>query len=256
MIEEAHGDAHDDDWRESQADRAWDMLDLLPKGAPHPSLTSTTIEMAAVTTAEAGGRMGKTSFRADGQRWAIAGVIVAASLAAGFVAGSTQRPPVGGSPAVLAAVDRHLPVLREAGTLDFLEAIARRGPPLPRRFSRPPRGGPADEPPEIEPYPQLDAAVDDFRAAFFVAGEPPPRRPWPPDRIPAVERLSANELRSLMATARALGDPSRPELVEAAKAWHQWVIASDPVERRILPTLGTKERLEWIERRSRPWRRP
>jgi hypothetical protein len=65
------------------------------------------------------------------------------------------------------------------------------------------------------------------------------------------ERLTPAEQRQLADVARALVDPARPALREAARVWHLWVAASDPADRRSIVALGTEERIEWLDRRAR-----
>lgn len=236
---------NDDDLLEAGRERAWRMLDLLPKGEAHPSLAATTIEMSAV--GPAGGR----EPRAASTRWrrrAIAAVVLASSLTAGFVAGSRVNQ-VPDDP-LAAAVGRHMAVLAEAGSVEFLRRFSDRDIPPPRR----PGGPRAEGAVAPEPYPALDAAIEDFRAALAESPSRHPRRPDAARR--AAESLSPAAFQAAMDTARALADPGAEPLVEAARRWRQWVLASDPVERRILPTLGTKERFEWLARRGRPFRRP
>ncbi len=250
-MEHARDDADftvkDDDLFEAGRERAWRMLDHLPKGEAHPSLAATTIEMSAV--GPAGGR----EPRAVSTRWrrrAIAAVVLASSLTAGFVAGSRAKA-LPDDP-LAAAVGRHIAVLTEAGSVEFLRRFSARDIPPPRR-----RGGPRFEADSVvfpEPYPALDDAIEDFRAALAASPSRLPR--WTDAARRAAESLSPAAFQAAMDTARALADPGAEPLIEAARRWHQWVLASDPVERRILPTLGTRERLEWLARRGRPFRRP
>lgn len=237
----------DDDLLEAGRERAWRMLDHLPKGEAHPSLAATTIEMSA-----AGPAAGREPWAASA-RWrrrVIAAVVLSCSLTAGFVAGSRVKP-LPDDP-LAAAVGRHIAVLAEAGSVEFLRRFSARDIPPPRR-----RGGPrseADNAAAPEPYPALDDAIEDFRAALAA---PPSRVSLRPDAArQSMESLPPAAFQAAMDTALALADPGAEPLVEAARRWHQWVLASDPVERRILPTLGTKERLEWLARRGRPFRRP
>lgn len=237
---------NDDDRLEAGRERAWRMLDHLPKGEAHPSLAATTIEMSAA------GPAAGLQPRAASARWrrTIAAVALASSLTAGFVAGSRVKP-LPDDP-LAAAVGRHIAVLTEAGSVEFLRRFSARDIPPPRR-----RGGPrseADNAAAPEPYTALDDAIEDFRAALAA---PPSRVSLRPDAARrAAESLPAAAFQVAMDTARALAEPGAEPLVEAARRWHQWVLASDPVERRILPTLGTRERLEWLARRGRPFRRP
>jgi len=237
----------DDELLEAGRERAWRMLDHLPKGEAHPSLAATTIEMSAVNPA--GGRE-PWAASARWRRRAIAAVVLACSLTAGFVAGS--RANRAADDPLAAAVGRHMAVLAEAGSVDFLRKFSGRNIPPPRR-----PGGPRSEAEGAvapEPYPALDAAIEDFRAAL--AGSPSRVSLRPDAARQSAESLPAAAFQTAMDTARALADPGAEPLVEAARRWHQWVLVSDPVERRILPTLGTKERFEWLARRGRPFRRP
>lgn len=170
----------------------WNALDVLPAARSTPNLASSTIEMAAVSIKRAlppGGRSERLSM-ADRTRWMVAGVIVAACLAAGFVTGSAgsggRRSPRGQE---LMVVVKHLEVLEEAGSVSFLEAFAkgdytppmfggressRRGRPEgdPGRDEPAGRGEPLERP--SVPTPELDAAIADFRLAFLEGGTPTP----------------------------------------------------------------------------------
>lgn len=148
-----------------------------------------------------------------------------------------------------------------------------------------PRGGPPgrDESsgrPQV-PTPDLDAAIADFRLAFLEGGEPTP--PSLPSELAVsqetvggegepmdgttdaafafeLNRLAFGELApsqrdALIALAEAFADPQRSDLIDAARLWHAWVTFADPVERAGLIELPTNERLEWLERRMRQWRR-
>ena len=144
----------------------------------------------------------------------------------------------------------------------------------------------ADQPSRQEPFarsmvptPELDAALADFRRALLDDQPPPPRPSGEPageagddaDGEPAdaatdaavefeVNRIAFGELapsqrEAYVALAAALANPQRSDLVNAARLWHAWVAFADPVERAGLVELPTSERLEWLERRMRQWRR-
>ena len=227
-------------------------------------------------------------------RWVAAGVIVAACLAAGFVTGSAGTNRITPRPPELAVVIRHLETLEEAGSVAFLEAFAEGDytPPMfggrdgPRR-GRPDAGdrdgGGAEPTAPEEPNavavsrlveaPELEAAIADFRRAF-VDGLPVPLSPASPeemhgemvdDMLEMVQQFEMNRLtyselppsqrESLVVLAEALADPQRSDLLEAARLWHAWVTFADPVERAGLIALPSDERLEWLDRRMRQWRR-
>lgn len=267
--------------------RAWSLLDVLPRHASPPSLTSTTLEMVAISADDVG-----VGSRIGGLmpilRLLAAAAAILVSLVAGYTAGFATRGDADGAGLALVPVAMHLGVLREAGSVEFLEALAAREVPrLPERFG-------------IglgRPYPELQQAVDAFVAAGFAEEEPPadgesasaadgaepldgmPQKAkiagaaWkeikaqlaalaPQERrevnesIAAFDRLPPGERRTLVELARALADPGRADLVEAARLWHALVQFADPVDRRGLLELDVRERLEWIDRRMRPWRGP
>jgi hypothetical protein len=275
--------------------RAWSLLDVLPRHESPPSLTSTTLEMVAVSADD--GRSGSgIGGLASILRLAAAAGAILASLAAGYTVGLATRGDADGAGLALVPVAMHLGVLREAGSVAFLESLAdREMPRLPERFGTGPN----------RPYPELERAVEAFVAAGFAREESSakadPRSPQPadgdptpatdgkepPDAVPqkariagggwkeiraqlaalppqerrevndaiaAFERLPPGERRTLVELARALADPARAELVEAARLWHMLVQFADPVDRRGLLELDARERLEWIDRRMRPWR--
>lgn len=287
----------------------WDALDVLPAARSTPNLASSTMEMAAVSVAR--GLPASRPFDpqrglSERWRWMVAGVIVSASLAAGFVtgsagtgAGNSRRSPRAPE---LAVVITHLETLEEAGSIAFLEAFASGdyvvptfsgrdgvwrgragGPPRPPENAAEAASAPAtdegadrvDERPYV-PTPELDAAIEDFRRAFIV-GEwvlPPPSvheeeaDDSARDMIAAMDaaqqfefnRIAYGELApsqrdAYLALAQALADPERRDLVDAARLWHAWVEFADPVERAGLVQLPATERMEWLDRRMRQWRR-
>lgn len=280
----------------------WTALDVLPTARSTPSLASSTIEMAAVSIARDAplpARSGNKS-AADRSRWTVAGVIVAACLAAGFVAGSAGpgvlRSPRGPE---LMAVVKHLGVLEEAGSVGFLEAFAEGDytPPVflsreSLRRGRPESGadngdratltdqGETSGRPAVA-TPELDDALADFQLVFLEGQSVLPFSP--PSDLPGsegesgskaerveeahqaavdfeVNRLAFYELppsqrEAFVSLAESLADPQRSDLVEAARLWHAWVTFADPVERAGLVELPTSERLEWLDRRMRQWRR-
>jgi len=153
----------------------------------------------------------------------------------------------------------HYDVVREAGSVEFLMAIAQRNYPPPRRpFAR---SGDAAPP----SYEALDAAVAAFASEPFgvgAGGEAERRmalsrrtseeRRRLADAAVAFQRLSSMERRDLVQVARALGGrdgagPDRDELLAAARLWHQWLATRDPADRKAVIELDTAERLEWLD---------
>lgn len=238
---------------------AWDLLDVLPRTSVPETMTSTTVEMVA---AAARGRQARGSRRAG---WlAPAGTVVAAFLA-GLVAGRWTLPDIDRAVLDHLPVIEHLDVVREAGSVEFLEQVARRNYPPPRRFpfGRTGETGGDTGPPAYE---ALDAAVAAFAerpvgdGAQLAASRresyesrPPEERRRLGDAAAEFGRLPSTQRRELTQLARALGGrdgegPDRDELLSAARLWHQWLATRDPAERKGVIELDAVDRLEWLDR--------
>ena len=223
----------------------WDLLDALPRSVAPPSLTSTTLEMAAVA---AGGRplarISHSRKRAPVApwKWGVAAACVVGAFVGGVVASrSTALDPDQRILENLPLV-RHFEVLREAGSIGFLKGVARGNYPPPRRFpfgrpGEPGRPGPEGRgenrpgeragerpapgerrppPEEVVRYRELDDCGAELRSAPFgdVGGE-----------ILAARRLEVGALnatvrRSLADSAQAFRDLSpsqRHDIEELAR---------------------------------------
>ena len=114
---------------------AWDLLDALPWAAAPASMTATTIEMAAARP--------RPAQAAWWRGWIAPVAVVAAAFVAGLVAGrGTMNDPDQFVFDYLPVLE-HYDVIREAGSVEFLLAVARRNAPPPRRpFARNGDGGP------------------------------------------------------------------------------------------------------------------
>ena len=236
---------------------AWDLLDALPRAVAPAAMTATTVEMAAARAPAVRGTWWRGGFAPV--------MVVAAAFITGIFVGrvtltDTERTVLAHLPVL-----EHFDVVREAGSVEFLMAVARRNYPPPRRppFSRPAdRGGDSSEP----SYETLDAAVAAFAEANGVAESrlaadrrasfatrPPADRRRLAEVAEEFQRLSSAERRDLVRVARALGGgqgagAERDELLAAARLWHQWLATRDPAERRGVIELEMAERLEWLDR--------
>jgi hypothetical protein len=123
----------------------WELLDVLPAAAASPDMMATTIEMAAVPAGEMMSRTGSGATTARGGRpaeaaawppvrqWLPGAAIVLASLLAGIAVGRATVPIPESTILACLPVVQHLDLLREAGSVGFLEAVAKSGYPPPRR---------------------------------------------------------------------------------------------------------------------------
>jgi len=238
----------------------WGALDALPRASASTDMAATTVDMAAVTTARSASR---PTIRFGAGRpgawreWLLPAVAVAGSLMAGIVAGRVTAPDPDVRILEYLPLVRHLPLLEEAGSVKFLQALAARRNQQPLRM-----------PPEMlrGEEQEFDAAVADLQQDHALGSA---ARPLVEDRRlaiaildgddrDAIERsaavfheLSKAEQRDLAAVAAVLADPEREELRAAARLWHLIIAASDPPDRKNIIALAADERLEWLERRSR-----
>jgi hypothetical protein len=233
---------------------------------------ATTIEMAAVPAdamisrtgggpnASRGGRHAESAAWPPARQWLPAVAFVLASLVTGIALGRATVP----NPelAILASlpVVQHLDLLREAGSVAFLEAVAKRGYPPPRR--PPPTQSKADVREDAE---EFDAAIAALRAAGAVATDrktlavrrdkvlqmPDAERRQLERSAGNFQRLPGADRSDLVALGRALADPSREQLLKAARIWHLWVQLRDPADRRDVIELSGEDRLEWLDRWTR-----
>ncbi|HBB73105.1 MAG TPA: hypothetical protein DC048_01520, partial [Planctomycetaceae bacterium] len=115
----------------------WDLLDELPPGAPADAaavrLMATTVQMAA-------GGPPRRADRDRGRRveWAVSAAVVACALMTGLAAGRLTAPNGDARLAAELPYVQHLDLLREAGSVRFLEALTARESPPPFRLLRPP----------------------------------------------------------------------------------------------------------------------
>jgi hypothetical protein len=238
----------------------WPLLDELPRAAASSRLTATTVEMAAVTAR-----------RPDPQRdrlrtWLGPLAVVAAALVLGIFAGRITTPATA-RPLVDLPLVQHLDLLQEAGSEAFLEQLAARRADLPGRGG--PRFGGELGRRAAESF---TARIESLEAALAAdrARTAADRRAWfealPLDERHELEKsaaayrtLSPTQRELLAGVAAALVDPARPELREAAQAWHLWLSAMRPTERPDIIAYGTDNRLAWIDwyvQRFDPRRRP
>ncbi|MFM1996007.1 MAG: hypothetical protein RLZZ111_394 [Planctomycetota bacterium] len=269
------GEAADHDAPAAALGEVWTLLDSLPPARVSTDLMATTVEMAAVPlrpngrtlTTASGGTWGSTppgAFALPGgftlPHWLPAAAVLLGSLVGGLVVGRASLPNPDQTLLQNLPCIEQFDLLREAGSVAFLEEVARRGYPAPRR--PPPAQSPADVRADAE---QFDAAIASLRAADVTATDRATvaarreqvvrmvdsRRRQLEKSVESYQRLPPSDRRDLLAVGRALADPKREQLLEAARRWHQWVRLRDPADRRDVIELGTEDRLEWLDRWTR-----
>lgn len=228
----------------------WAALDALPRAAAGPELTATTVELAAV---ELGHGTRRGSWLRPGG-WSIPAAVVATALAAGIVAGRVRAPHPDQPILENYAAVRHLDLVREAGSIAFLEEFAAAGhaaPPAPRQ-------DPEVAAAEARRFTaRLEALAEDVALQRASATDPERLRTTlvdlPADAREELERhaeeflgSSLAQRRNLAETARALADPRRSELRDAAAEWHRWVTRVRPEEQPAIIARSTAKRIEWL----------
>jgi hypothetical protein len=256
----------------------WDLLDVLPAAVASPDMMASTIEMAAVPASAAisrtGSRIGPDGRATSGRvgrpapaaawpsvrQWLPGAALVLASLLAGIAVGRATAPVPESALLASLPVVQHLDLLREAGSVAFLEAVAKGGYPPPRR---PPLAqSKADVREDAE---EFDAAIAALRAGGPVTADretlslrreqvlrmPEAQRRQLDRSAETFQRLNRADCSELIAVGRALADPGREQLLKAARLWHAWVQLRDPADRRDIIDLSGEDRLEWLDRWSR-----
>ena len=236
----------------------WELLDELPPANASRTLAATTVELAAAGTG-ARSRQGWRGWLERGLTgWRGPAVIVGLALVSGLVVGRLMQPGLDGRLLDDLPLVQHLDLLREAGSEKFLEAVAARDPGVPPRLVI--RAGPEAAARAATAW---RAELDSLASALAHDRDPPVERLQARrDQLAALPiedkveleraartfgRLSANERQAVAAVARALVDPTRPQLREAAVVWHQWLAAVRPEDRAEIIDAGTDKRLEWID---------
>ena len=225
----------------------WALLDELPRGAASADLTATTIEMAAVTGDT---DRGAATLAAAARRWLAPAAVVTAALVAGAVAGRLTAPDPDQRLLDHLPLVRHFEVLREAGSVTFLEDVSGRGGPPLRLVLR---QGPAaarqdatDFTAELESLGRLlRADVGERRRILDALAVE--KRAELERSLRRFASLSGAERKTLAAVAEALVDPARADLKAAALDWHRWLESSRPEDRADIVASGSEKRLDWID---------
>ncbi|MFN9367190.1 MAG: hypothetical protein ACK6CT_00265 [Planctomycetia bacterium] len=236
----------------------WGPLDALPRARAAAPLTASTLEMVAAEVDPAAHHDGSAPWP---RRWLGPVATVFAALVCGLVAGRISAPPADDFLLCNLPLARHLDLLRELHSVDFLDELARTRPTPPRRLLVP--VSPLDREAEQD---RLTAEIAALRGAGpwgdAARGSVAARR-WQvaslePDERDMLQRAAADladmprvERRRLERVAAAIVDPRAADLHDAARLWRLWVAASDPRGRDALLALDAAKRLEWMRRESR-----
>lgn len=237
----------------------WQMLDALPTASAGVDLAATTVDLVAAKVAGAARSHDREPVGWGG--WLARAAVVTAALAGGLVVGRATAPDPDRWVLEKLPLIEHVGLLREAGSVEFLEAVAERmaashGPPRWLRYGR-------DQQSLRDEAREFDAALKQFEAdAAAQAGgtdvvETRRREvtKLPADKQADLERaaetfrgLSSIDRRELTAVAAALADPTNGRLRDAARTWHVILAAMNPVVRRSVVEMPAEERLEMLER--------
>ena len=246
-------DRSGDDPREELGE-LWGLLDALPRGRASSTLAATTVEMAAT-------RIPPDARRTAG-RWAGPAVVVAGALTVGLLVGFATAPNPDAAVLADLPVIEHLDLLAEAGSVEFLAALAARmeegqGPAARRlqRFRDPTllRAEALDFEARLA---ALRGTLADGRAADGTLVERRERIAGLSDRdrtrieksVETFANLTAVDRRSYRELAAALVDPRQTRLQDAARAWHLFVAAMPAPLRPGYASMTTAARLEMLER--------
>jgi hypothetical protein len=237
----------------------WQMLDALPPAAASVDLAATTVDLVAAKVAGAARSREREPVGLGG--WLMRLAAVTAALAGGLVVGRATAPDPDRWVLDKLPLIEHLGLLREAGSVDFLEAVAERmaasqEPPRWLRYGRDPQAL-RDEAREFDAaLKQLEAdATARARGTDLLEARRKQVSKLPADKQADLERsadtfrgLSSLDKRELTAVAAALADPTNGRLRDAGRMWHVILEAMNPVFRRTVIEMPAADRLEMLER--------
>ncbi len=231
----------------------WEMLDVLPAASAAADMAATTVDLMAVRLSPQGSSPGSRGWLVL-QGWLAPTATVVGALIAGIVLGrvTIPDPVVENLPFI-----RHIDLLQEAGSLEFLEQLAELmttdRPVQPRwfRLARDPESVRAEA---LEFDAEVDVLRQDFAAqttaarAARLAAVGPERRDRLEKSAETFFSLSPIDRREVEAVARGLADPRGDRLREAARLWHVIVAATPPPMRRGIVEMRLEDRMEWLQR--------
>lgn len=237
----------------------WQMLDALPTAAASVDLAATTVDLVAAKVAGAGRSREREAVGLAG--WLMRLAAVTAALAGGLVVGRTTAPDPDRWVLDKLPLIEYLGLLREAGSVDFLEAVAERmsgsqEPPRWLRAGRDPQALRAEAKEFDEALKQLEAdATARARGADTLEARRRQVTKLPAVKQAELERaaetfrgLSSIDRRELTALATALADPTNGRLRDAGRMWHVILAAMNPVFRRTVIEMPAADRIEMLER--------
>lgn len=237
----------------------WQMLDALPTASAGVDLAATTVDLVAAKVA--GAAQSRDREPTGVGTWLVRLVAVAAALAGGLVVGRSTAPDPDRWVLDKLPLIEHVGLLREVGSIEFLEAVAQRmnagpEPPWWLRYGRDPQSL-REEAREFDvALGQLEAdAATTTRDTDLLEARRRRVTNLPAEKRADLERaaetfrgLAAIDQRELAAIARALADPTNGRLRDAARMWHVILAAMNPVFRRTVVELPAEERIEMLER--------
>ena len=238
----------------------WAALDALPAAAVRVDLAATTVDLVAARVA--GDAESPAPRLAGAGVWGIRAALVAAALAAGLAAGRSFALDPDRRVLEQLPIIEHLGLLREAGSVGFLEAVAdrmagRQEPPRWMRFARDPedlRAGARQFDEAVaalaaEPIGRDAGEAVLERRRERVGSLTPGERSELERAAEAFDNLAGYDRRELAAVARVLRDPGEQRLRDAARTWHVLLAAMNPMFRRTLVEMPVAERLEFMDQR-------
>jgi hypothetical protein len=233
--------AHDADYRDElrRLERAWQMLDRLPRASVDESFTKSTIEMVALSASQEAEAVARELPRRRRRRQLIGIVSMAGALVVGFAVGSQvwsdPNEPLVRDLAVLENLDLYY----QADDIKFLRLLEDEGPFRDTDEDAAPRSA-ASAPAAEEDLAKLRKSIAQLK--------PHEQR----DLLRKYERYSAmpaeeqQHLRDLQ--AQISNDPNSGRLYQVLARYHEWLKTITPSERAALSEMAPADRVAEIKR--------
>lgn len=231
----------------NQLERAWNMLDRLPRASVDEKFTKTTIEMVAASASQEAEAVAREAPRRRRRQRIVGAVSMAAALVLGFVMGRGLWTDPNERLTEDLPVLQNLDLYYQADDIELLRVLAEKG-----SFNETDTDDAGDNSPTvpsaIDAGPSTTGEDLDARRAKIAQLEPSEQQELfrKYERFRAMPPEEQQRLRALQAEISA--DPHAGHLQQVLERYHEWLKTITPSQRATLAELPPQDRIKQIER--------